>query len=148
MTIASQSFDFDGEGRLARQGWTVDGSTSTAATGYAPGGEVIWRAYPDGDSVGSASTPWTYDLAGRLYSVPNTVTSTTYEADGPTRQIAYPNTIATSFAYELQRGWVSGISTSSPTISQTLTYTRAASPGSCRAFPRRAGTTATTVSTG
>ena len=42
-------------GTPAKQSWTVDGVTSTATTGFAPGGQILWKTFPDGDSVGSTT---------------------------------------------------------------------------------------------
>ncbi|MGH6924047.1 MAG: hypothetical protein ACRED5_09935 [Propylenella sp.] len=85
--------------------------THTATTGFAPMGEVLWTAFPDGSSVGSAGTPWTYDIAGRLYSVPGVVTSATYEADGQTDVISYPNFVQVTFAYDPERRWLDSMET-------------------------------------
>lgn len=86
--VATQRFDHDGEGNLARQQWIVDGVTHTATTGFAPMGEVLWKSYPDGDSVGGPGDPWTYDPAGRLDAVPGIVSSTTDAADGQTAAVS------------------------------------------------------------
>jgi YD repeat-containing protein len=111
VTIASQTFDRDGEGNTARQTWTVPSGTYTATTGFAPGGEVLWKAFPDGDSVGSAGTPWTYDAAGRLEAVPGIVTATSFEADGQTSSITYANGVTTSFLYDPGRRWLDQVET-------------------------------------
>jgi YD repeat-containing protein len=70
-SVASQTFDHDDEGRLRREGWIVGGTDyGFAWTVHAPGGEVLYRIFPDGDWIGSNSNRWTYDLYGRLNSVP------------------------------------------------------------------------------
>ncbi|MGH8513032.1 MAG: hypothetical protein ACREV8_03640, partial [Gammaproteobacteria bacterium] len=62
--IARQMFDYDGEGHASHQQWFVVSITHTLSTGFAPtGGEVLWRAYPNGVSVGSSVDRWTYDKA-------------------------------------------------------------------------------------
>jgi YD repeat-containing protein len=153
LAVASQTFDRDGEGNLAREQWTVDGSTYTATTGFAPMGEVLWRTYPDGDSVGSAGTPFTYDAAGRLFAVPGVVSSTTYAADGQTASISYPNGVSTAFTYRATRRWLDRLLTP-PTrtarskSSTTRTTPPRASPRSLRAARPRAGPTRSTRSTG
>lgn len=124
--VGTQSFDHDREGRLARQSWIGGaGNTSTAETGYAPGGEVLWRSFPDGDSVGSAAAPWVYDDSGRLRSVPGVVASTTYEADGQTASIRYPNGVTTTFAYDPRRRWLDRVEhRSAAETLMRLDYTR------------------------
>jgi RHS repeat-associated protein len=89
----------------------VDGSTYVARTGYAPGGEILWREFPDGDTVGGAANPWTYDAGGKLLSVPGVVTSAAYEADGQTREIVYANQVRTRFFYNVNRRWLREIDT-------------------------------------
>ena len=68
LEVASQTFDYDGEGRLRKQGWIVGGTDHGFSwTAHAPGGEVIYRVFPDADWIGSNTNRWTYDLYGRLY---------------------------------------------------------------------------------
>ena len=72
-------------------------------------------------------SPFTYDAFGRLYSVPDVVTSTTYEADGQTRLISYANAVGTSFTYDPERRWLSTIHTQNSAnpavVLQHLAYT-------------------------
>ena len=67
---------YDEGGRTKQQAWTVTGlaGTRTAATGYAASGEVLWKAWPDRDSTGSAGSPWTKSnskKSGSHFSVRN-----------------------------------------------------------------------------
>jgi YD repeat-containing protein len=112
--VASQGFDHDGEGRLAKQTWTVDGVAYAATTGFAPGGEILWKTFPDGDSVGSTASRWVYDRAGRLFAVPGIASSASYDADGQTKQIAYSNGVSTTFSYDPERRWLDRVHHANP----------------------------------
>ena len=113
-TVASQTFNHSSEGILKSQGWTIDGGTYSIALGLALGGEVLWKVYSDGDTIGTASNNFQYDAAGRLYSVPSLVNSTNYRADGQTTSIGYFNNVVTSFSYKPERAWLTQITTNGP----------------------------------
>jgi YD repeat-containing protein len=121
-----KTFDYDGEGRLTKEVFTVDGTAYNPLWSvHAPGGEILYRVFPDLDQVGSSTTPFTYDAYGRPYSVPDVVTSTTYEADGQTLLIGYANGVGTGFNYNPQRRWLNAILTLKGTTElQDLVYTR------------------------
>jgi YD repeat-containing protein len=122
------TYDYDEGGRTKQQAWTVTGlsGTRTATTGYAASGEVLWKAWPDGDSTGSAGSPWTYDGAGRLYAIPGEIVSTAYNAAGQVTSIAYGNGVTTQNTYNNARAWIMGIETKDAlnTNLQTIAYTR------------------------
>ena len=42
---------------------------------YDAGGRLLWKSFPDGDSLGTAANPLTYDLAGFPAAVPNLITA-------------------------------------------------------------------------
>lgn len=109
---SSQTFDYDQEGFAESQSWTV-GGTYTLVTKHAPGGEILWKTYPDGDSTGNSGSKWQYDGLGRLNSVPGLVHSTTYMADGQTAIVKYLTApiLSTTFTYNPQRNWVTNILT-------------------------------------
>ena len=70
--------------------------------------------YPDGDSVGSQSSPLTYDAAGRPTAIPGIVTSTIYDARGQLLQQMNANGTVTTKTYDASRVffWLSGTTTS------------------------------------
>ncbi len=112
--VASQGFDHDGEGRLAKQTWTVDGVAYAATTGFAPGGQILWKTFPDGDAVGSTASRWVYDRAGRLFAVPGIASSASYDADGQTGRIAYTNGASSAFSYDPERRWIDRVHHANP----------------------------------
>jgi YD repeat-containing protein len=59
-----------------------------------------------GDNAVGGINYWKYDAFGRLKSIPDMITSQTYEADGQTRSIAYANGVTTNFAYSPTRRWL------------------------------------------
>lgn len=124
---ATITYDYDEAARLERQQWTVAGlsGTMTETAGYAVGGEVLWKGWPDGTTTGSSGTPWTYDAAGLLYGIPSLITSTTYNAVGQVTHIAYANGVETTNTYDAVRSWLMVVNTSRlGTTLQSVTYTR------------------------
>ncbi|MCZ8182435.1 MAG: FG-GAP-like repeat-containing protein [Beijerinckiaceae bacterium] len=118
-------YDYDGSGRKFKTTYVTSGDSYPISQALAPHGEVLWKIYPDGDSVGSSSARWTYDAAGRLYSTPGVVNSTLYNARGQVTSIAYANGVTTTYTYNDARGWLNTVSTSGPSgILSAWTYTR------------------------
>ena len=117
--------DYDGNRRKFRDTYFMDGNDNVMTHGLGPWGEVLWKTYHDGDSVGSTSNRWTYDSHGRLNAVPGLVSSTLYNKRGQVTSISYPNGVSTTYTYNDLRGWVMSIahSNASGTI-QTQNYTR------------------------
>jgi YD repeat-containing protein len=111
VSVGSQTLDHDGQGRPAKQTWTVDAVTYTATTGFAPGGEILWRTFPDGDSVGSTTSRWTYDPAGRLFAIPGIITSIAYDPDSQAKQVTYANGVTTVFGLDNERRWLDRVTT-------------------------------------
>ncbi len=90
-----------------------------------PGGYLIGTTYPDGYQVGNGTTPLGYDEAGRLKSIPNFVSNITYDAAGRPLQKtnAGGNNAVTNWTYHPQRGFLTGIgTTSSAGTLQNLSY--------------------------
>ena len=77
-TVAEIAYDQDEAGRLARQGWTVEGITHTQSATYDAGGRVVERVYPDGTSSGTHG----YNAAGWLDRLGLAITATRYDARG------------------------------------------------------------------
>ncbi|MCB1386186.1 MAG: hypothetical protein KDJ80_09640 [Nitratireductor sp.] len=134
----SQRYDRDRRGNLARKATVVDGTAYVTETGFDAGNLPLWRKYyqhPEGDpatvsnltEVGSAATPWSYDLANNLIAIPGYITDIEYEADGNTKFITYANGARTDFAYSELRLWLDRVVTTGPggTL-QDVSYTRAA----------------------
>jgi RHS repeat-associated protein len=103
----TQLFDYDTSGRQLRQTWVdLAGADRVAETAYWPGGEVKWKRYPDGDSVGSETDPWVYNKAGQLKSMPGIIRQQSYNARGQTDGIQYANFVISRFYYDHARGWL------------------------------------------
>ena len=87
---------------------------------------MLGKTWPDGDTTGTAASPWTYDAAARLYGIPGLITSTTYNASGQVTAIAYSNGVTTASTYNDARGFVMKIATktSGALYMATFTYTR------------------------
>jgi len=122
------TWDYDPAARLAQQSWTVTGVSGTRVeqTGYHASGQVLWKNWPDGDSTGSPSNPWTYDTAGRQIAIPGAITATTYNARGQITTIGYQNGVTTTDTYNDARGWLMGVSTvdAGSNSLQNVAYTR------------------------
>lgn len=89
------------------------------------GAYLLAKSYSDGDAVGSVSTPWTYDEAGRLKAIPGHVNSFFYNARGQVTAANYANNVATTNTYNDQRNWLLRVVTSSgATNIQDVNYTR------------------------
>ncbi|WP_310221832.1 toxin TcdB middle/N-terminal domain-containing protein [Neorhizobium sp. 2083] len=75
--------------------------------------------------VGLASPYWLYNASDRLYSIPDYITSTLYEADGQTKSISYANGVTTEFTYSPTRRWLTRVTTKKgTTVLMDNQYTR------------------------
>ena len=118
-------YRYDQLGREAQRIYTIDGSDFTLASGFDIAGRLIWQDYPDGDTVGSALDPITYDAASRLDAVPGLVTSATYDASGNADVFTRANGVVSTYGYSLTRGWLdSVVTTSGATSIQNMSYGR------------------------
>lgn len=97
----STEIDHDVAGRQVRLKKTISGQTTpyTFEYGYDAGGLKKWTRYPDGEMVGSTTTPLKYDAAGRPVSIPGFVSDAQYNAAGNPLQITFPNGVATTYGY-------------------------------------------------
>jgi len=106
--------------RSGNEGWrksTIDTRVSWRHTGEDAGQQPIWTQYVGGAAtidLGTVSTPVSFTANGSLHAIPGFITSTEYEADGQTRQIAYANGVVTAFLYSAERRWVTRITTTLP----------------------------------
>ena len=121
----TMQYNFDAAGHQLQEIHIVASTTYTTTTTYDAGGRLTSRQYPDGDSVGSVSTPIGYDGAGRLTSVPGILSSVTYTARDQQAIVTRANSTTTTYGYSTQRGWLTGITTTvgASTI-LGLTYSR------------------------
>ena len=124
--VGALRHDYDAAGREVRKTYSLDGTDYVFETGYDAGGRVLWRSYPDGDSVGSALDPFLYDAAGRLVAVPGVIEDVEYDAAGRATRVARANGTVTTKTYAPERGWLDSLQTVSggALLVQDLTYQR------------------------
>jgi len=118
------TFNYDLLGRQVNTVKTIDSVAYSSSSGFDAGGRLLWTTYPDGDTVGTPSSPRTYDAAARPYSIPGIVNSATYNAWGALVTLTNANgTVQTNTYSSLHT--LSGINTvkGSATI-QNLGFTR------------------------
>jgi RHS repeat-associated protein len=76
-------------------------------------------------NVGTTAPYWVYNSADLLYSIPDYITSTLYEADGQTKSISYANGVTTEFTYSPSRRWLTRVTTKKgTTVLMDNQYTR------------------------
>ncbi|MGH6882909.1 MAG: hypothetical protein ACREFM_18450, partial [Hypericibacter sp.] len=86
---------------------------------------MLGQTYPDGDQVGSVSTPITYDGAGRQKAIPGIVTAITYDAAGQVLTFQRTNGANTTYGYSTTRNWLTSVvTTAGATTIQNLVYAR------------------------
>ncbi len=98
--------------RLTSVDDTLSYRTTVIGRGNKPS-RVLYQGGPRLD-FGSTAGLWAYTANGDLKSVPEFITSITYEPDGQTRRIVYANGVATDFIYSPQRRWLTRITTTLP----------------------------------
>ncbi|CDX21286.1 conserved hypothetical protein [Mesorhizobium plurifarium] len=110
---ATQSFKYDGFGKVARQDATIGALTHTTITTRDASGQPIATQYlPVQLDFGTVAAPLQYTAGNKLASASGFITSTIYEADGQTREINYANGVKTAFTYSPTRRWVTRVTTS------------------------------------
>jgi RHS repeat-associated protein len=115
----SQTFNYDNVGNLVASTRTTDGVNYSFNYTYDVASRPLTVTYPDGDSVGTMA----YDVAGRLASVPNLVTSVSYDALSRPTSLVNANGTTQSWTYDPNRFWVTSVTTTSGTTNlQALTY--------------------------
>ncbi|WP_145924223.1 MULTISPECIES: hypothetical protein [unclassified Rhizobium] len=98
---------YDGAGDKSITSTTIDGATNTTTVEHGPTGKTTAMSYsPTTVAVGETMSPWLYNEADPLSSIPGLVDATSYEADGQTTSIAYSNGVTTSFSYSPTRRWL------------------------------------------
>jgi len=111
----TQVFNYDAAGRPTQMVRTINGAPSpfTFGYGYDTGDRLLWIAYPDGDMLGSAAAPLTYDGAGRPYSIPGVVASVSYDAWDHLTSLSNQNGTTSTRSYSAARGWLTSLTTQS-----------------------------------
>ncbi|WP_189464919.1 RHS repeat protein [Mesorhizobium sp. M2D.F.Ca.ET.223.01.1.1] len=110
---ATQSFKYDGFGKVARQDATIGTLTHTTITSRDASGQPIATQYlPVQLDFGTVAAPLQYTAGNKLASAPGFIASTIYEADGQTKEIYYANGVKTAFTYSPARRWVTRVTTS------------------------------------
>ncbi len=122
----STDVNHDANGFKVQSRWTLRSTTYTVNEARDAGGYLLFKTYSDGDNVGGATDPWTYDEAGRLKSIPGHATFF-YNARGQVTAANYANGVSTVNTYNDQRGWLMRVVTSAgATALQDINYARAA----------------------
>lgn len=116
--------DYDAAGQVVHLKRTIPsvGHTSEVSKQFDAAGRMTSQTtYPGNDSIG----PLAYDGAGRLTAIPGILTSVTYDAAGRPLVQTNANGTVTTRSYDLQRGVLNGLQTTSPASTdriQSLTY--------------------------
>jgi RHS repeat-associated protein len=127
---ASYRMDYDGSGQERRRDvWidrpeagSPDSSTTTVIDKSHKPIRTIYGGAGQTVEVGTAASPWTYTLDGRLFSIDGYITSTEYEADGQTSKITYENELVSIFEYSATRRWLTRLRTDQPNATTPLLY--------------------------
>ncbi|MFH1018598.1 MAG: FG-GAP-like repeat-containing protein [Pseudomonadota bacterium] len=117
-----QIFNYDRLGRTTAELRILDGLAYPFQRGFDSGGRVLWTRYPDGDFVGSPSSPLLYDNAGRLTTIPAVVYNATCNAAGKVTSYVNQNGTTTERQYSPQRQWITRIRTYGGSTLQDLDY--------------------------
>ncbi|MGR9355873.1 RHS repeat-associated core domain-containing protein [Rhizobium leguminosarum] len=120
------SRSYNGAGDKSITSTTIDGVTSTATVEHGPSGKTTSISYaPVSAAVGATTSPWLYNDADLLSSIPGLINATSYEADGQTQSITYTNGVTTSFSYSPTRRWLNRVTTAKgTTVLMDNQYTR------------------------
>ena len=122
-----QAYDYDALGRPVQSTRTIGPASYPSTSGFDASGRLLWETFPDGDTLGTAAAPLTYDDLGRPLSIPGVVSSVAYDArDHLTGQVN-ANGTTTTHSYSATRFWLNGITTTTatgPTTIQNLGFAR------------------------
>ncbi|MCO5160515.1 MAG: AHH domain-containing protein [Mesorhizobium sp.] len=124
---ATHQIDWRASGNEVRRISTIAGKSNTTSRTEDRSHKPIRMAYgPYTLNIGDAANPWTYTVSGELQSIPGTIASIEYEADGQTKRIDYANGVYTTFTYSPTRRWLTRIVTTRPTGTKIIdnSYTR------------------------
>jgi RHS repeat-associated protein len=119
--------DYDERGRIARKTMTRPGSVPLVlSTAYRADGLVAAVTYPDGSTI-----DYTYDRAGRLTAVGDTVTAIDYDVGGRRTRIRYANGVEQVDTHDPLTTWrastrltlPAGAGGAAPAIARDVAYT-------------------------
>ncbi len=111
-TAATVEKDYDVQGNVIRQGWTVDSTAYEHSYTYAPHGELLRRSFSDGELLPSATETYQYDEFGNLKSIPGLVTNITRTATFEPLVTTYANGVTETRSYDPNRQWLLSITSS------------------------------------
>ncbi|MFH1018936.1 MAG: FG-GAP-like repeat-containing protein [Pseudomonadota bacterium] len=118
-------FNYDAGGRLVSATRIIDGIAYGFQWWYDADGRVLAQKYPDNDYVGTPENPMTYDIYGRLKTIPDYVSNAIYDpVDGSLTELDYANGEKILYQYDPARKWLTQIETrdSSGTPTERLSY--------------------------
>lgn len=110
-------FDYDADGNVARKQVAIGSEKHIEQIYSDKGQQPLYKTYHRTDtsetelSVGSETSPWTYNRKGQLLTIPGYIKRIDYEADGQTKEIAYQNGTVTMFSYHPSRRWLTKVET-------------------------------------
>ena len=103
------------------------------------GGRLLYKTFPDGDSLGSAAAPLQYDTAGFPAAVPGLINAQSFNGRGEPLSVAYANGVTSTLTYNDPRDWLTSISHASGAgVIGQQTFSRAAT-GRIDSFTSAAG---------
>jgi RHS repeat-associated protein len=108
---SEQVFNYSANGSVQ---YKIEGDAANKHYTYVnmyAGGQVNYKSYWASTGSAIATNVWEYDELGRLKSIPGMIVSQDYEADGQTKAITYANYVTTSFTYDVNRRWLSRVTT-------------------------------------
>jgi RHS repeat-associated protein len=109
--IDSIQMNYNARGQLTHQRRDFDGLTFLTDWRYDAGGRLRGITFPDGDVVGSPSSPLRYDAAGGLTLAPGIIEYALYDASGRPTQRRNANNTETVWTYSPARELLTGITT-------------------------------------
>lgn len=134
VTVSDIETDYDAGGRAAKQAFIgVNGAAAPTIleSSYWKAGELRSRTWPSGtgSGTGTYTASYDYDEIGWPVSVKNGATDLVsrlvHNGQGQVTSAAYGNGVTTSYAYNVQRALLSGVTVSNgATALMGLTYTR------------------------
>lgn len=111
---STRLFAYNQIGQVIWQLWSADGANYTVIDNYSFGW-LRWRTYYQGTtllfSLGTSTSQWSYDGAGRLLSIPGVQTSATYNAAGQAVSVTRANGVTTAYSHNSNRQWLTEIRT-------------------------------------
>src|SRR5262249_32625210 len=125
----SATYNYDAVGNLVQNTKVISGNSYTFTRGFDAAGRLQWVTLPDGDTVGTSSSPLLYDTAGRVKTIPNIVTTALSDARGQLTSQTNVNGTVTTRTFSTQRFWMTGIATTKgATTIQNLNLSPSDSP--------------------